>query len=77
MLESEVKVGMTVRVPDHTKKLEPTTSIVTVKRILSWKTRDGKTIYEVEGDATDRFKRPYKWISQSVAEDMEIVEIKE
>ena len=74
MLESEVKVGMIVRVPDHTKKLEPTTSIVRVKRVLR-KDRYGKQIYEVEGDATDRFRRPYKWISQSLAEDMEIVEI--
>ena len=74
MKDSEVKIGMKVRIPDHTKKLEPTTSIVTVKRVLSWKTRDGKTIYEVEGDATDRFKRPYKWISQALAEQMEYIE---
>ena len=32
MLENEVKVGMMVRVPDHTKNLEPTTSIVRIKK---------------------------------------------
>ena len=74
MLESEVKVGMLVRVPDHTKYLEPTTSIVRVKRILSHKTIDGKVIYETEQEVTDRFKRPYKCISQCTADKMEYVE---
>ena len=74
MLENEVKVGMLVRVPDHTKNLEPTTSIVRVKRILSHKTYDGKVIYETEQEVTDRFKRPYKCISQSTADKMEYVE---
>ena len=74
MKESEVKVGMLVRVPDHTRDLEPTTSIVRVKRILSHKTRDGKIIYETEQEVTDRFKRPYKCISQSTADELEYVE---
>ena len=71
MQDSEVKIGMKVRIPDHTKKLEPTTSIVTVKRILSWKTREGEIIYETEQDVTDRFKRSYKCISQVTAAKME------
>lgn len=70
MLESEVRVGMLVRVPDHTKELEPTTSIVRIKRILSHKTRSGEIIYETEQDVTDRFKRPYKCISQITAKDI-------
>ena len=74
MKESEVKIGMLVRTPDHTRGLEPTTSIVRVKRILSHKTRDDKIIYETEQDVTDRFKRPYKCISQSTADKMEYVE---
>ena len=74
MKDSEVKIGMMVRVPDHTKDLEPTTSIVRVKRILSWKTREGETIYETEQDVMDRFHRPYKCISQSTADKMEYVE---
>ena len=74
MQESEVKVGMLVRVLDHTKDLAPTTSIVKVKRILSHKTYDGKIIYETEQDVTDRFKRPYKCISQATADKMEFVE---
>ena len=74
MLDSEVKIGMRVRVPDHTKQFEPTTSIVTVKRILPWKTLKNEIIYEVEGDVTDRFHRPYKCVSQFTAENMEAVE---
>ena len=74
MKESEVKIGMLVRVPDHTRDLEPTTSIVMVKRILSHKTSDDKIIYETEQYVTDRFKRPYKCISQSTADKMEYVE---
>ena len=74
MKDSEVKIGMKVRIPDHTKNLEPTTSIVTVKRILSWKTREGETIYETEQDVMDRFRRSYKCISQSTADEMEYVE---
>lgn len=70
MLENEVKVGMLVRVPDHTKTLEPTTSIVRIKRVLSHKTRDDEIIYETEQDVTDRFKRPYKCISQITAKDI-------
>ena len=76
MKDSEVKIGMMVRVPDHTRDLEPTTSMVRVKRILSHKTREGEIIYETEQDVTDRFKRPYKCISQSVAKDMELIEEK-
>ena len=70
MLENEVIVGMMVRVPDHSKNLEPTTSIVRIKRILSHKTRDGEIIYETEQDVTDRFKRPSKCISQITAKDI-------
>ena len=74
MLDNEVKVGMMVRVPDHTKNLEPTTSIVRVKRILSHKTYKGEIIYEIEQEVTDRFKRPYTCISQCIAAEMEAVE---
>lgn len=70
MLENEIKVGMMVRVSDHTKNLEPTTSIVRIKRILSHKTRDDEIIYETEQEVTDRFKRPYKCISQITAKDI-------
>lgn len=70
MLENKVKVGMMVRVPDYTKNLEPTTSIVRIKRVLSHKTRDDEIIYETEQDVTDRFKRPYKCISQIIAKDI-------
>lgn len=73
MKDNEVKIGMKVRIPDHTKNLEDTTSVVTGKRILSWKTREGETIYEVEQDVTDRFRRPYKCISQALAKNMEII----
>ena len=41
-----------------------------VKRLL-WKNREGKQIYEIEGDTMDRFHRPYKWTSQRLAENME------
>ena len=70
MLESEVKIGMMVKVPDHTKNLDLTTNIVRIKRILSHKTRDDEIIYETEQDVTDRFKRPYKCISQITAKDI-------
>lgn len=74
MLDSEVKIGMVVRVPDYTKHLEPTTSVVKVKRLLPWTTRAGEKIYETEQEVIDRFHRPYKCISQATAKDMEIAE---
>ena len=74
MLDSEVKIGMTVKVPDYTKHLEPTTSVVKVKRLLPWTTRTGEKIYETEQEVTDRFHRLYKCISQATAKDMEIAE---
>lgn len=73
MLDSEVKIGMIVRVPDYTKHLEPTTSVVKVKRLLPWTTRAGEKIYETEQEVTDRFHRVYICTSQATAKDMEVV----
>jgi hypothetical protein len=74
MPDSEVKIGMIVKVPDYTKHLEPTTSIVKVKRLLPWTTSAGEKIYETEQEVMDRFHRPYNCISQATAKDMEIAE---
>ena len=74
MLDSEVKIGMTVKVPDYTKYLEPTTSVVKVRRLLPWTTKAGEKIYETEQEVIDRFHRAYVCISQAIAKDMEIVE---
>ncbi len=76
MKDSEVKIGMTVRIPDELKNGQPTTSIVTVKRVYM-KDYEGRIVYEVEGKATDRFRREYRWVTQRHAEDMELVNLDE
>ena len=71
MQECDVKIGMKVRTPDLLRD-KNSMLIVVVKRIMPYKDHMGKSIYEVEGTTMDRFHRPYNYITQRLAEEMEV-----
>lgn len=71
MQECDVKIGMKVQTPDLLRD-KNSMLVVIVKRIMSYKDYIGRSIYEVEGATMDRFHRPYNYITQRLAEEMEV-----